>query len=67
MSKKQDDVSSSETGLDEATVVPGQGDLSKIKKVDLSLHGDGISHWQDEPQDADNAGGAEKVQDKDRE
>ena len=22
----------------------------KIKPVDLSLHGDGVTHWQDEPQ-----------------
>lgn len=64
MSKKQDDTSSSETGLDEVPTAPGQGDLSRIKKVDLSLHGDGISHWQDEPQ-AEGAATTGKAEDKD--
>ncbi len=36
----------------------GQGDMKKISKVDLSLHGDGVSHWQDEPQ-----GGKKKTAD----
>ena len=59
---KQKDVPASESAGEETPAVLGKGDLSKIKKVDLSLHGDGISHWQDEPQDADEA----TVQDKDR-
>ncbi|MBP0437536.1 hypothetical protein [Tianweitania sediminis] len=36
--------------------VTGQENLTTIQSVDLSLHGDGISHWQDEP----DAGGAAK-------
>ena len=60
---KQRDVPASEGAAEETPAAPGQGDLSKIKTVDLSLHGDGISHWQDEPQDADEV----TVQDKDRE
>jgi hypothetical protein len=62
---KQKDASSSSGEIEETPEVPGQGDLSKIKKVDLSLHGDGISHWQDEPQDAEDADAT--VRDKDRE
>jgi hypothetical protein len=45
----------------EAADVTGQEGLSKIKSVDLSLHGDGIDHWQDEPQETN------KIHDKDRE
>jgi hypothetical protein len=63
MSKK-DDASVDKAIPEETPSVPGQGDLSTIKKVDLSLHGDGISHWQDEPQKSGDADG--KAQNKDR-
>ncbi|MBS9719649.1 hypothetical protein JYU29_02995 [Tianweitania sp. BSSL-BM11] len=59
---KQKDTPSDTNAAGAVPDVPGQGDLGKIKKVDLSLHGDGISHWQDEPQDADGT----SVKDKDR-
>ncbi|WP_312796571.1 hypothetical protein [Tianweitania sp.] len=61
---KQKDGSSAASAVEATPDVPGQGDLSKIKTVDLSLHGDGIDHWQDEPQDA---GEDAKPRDKDRE
>lgn len=61
----QKDASNDQAVPGETPSVPGQGDLSKIKKVDLSLHGDGISHWQDEPQKSGDADG--DVQDKDQE
>ncbi|GHD05648.1 hypothetical protein ACFOEZ_01895 [Tianweitania populi] len=61
---KQKDEAPEATAVQEALDAPGQGDLSKIKTVDLSLHGDGIDHWQDEPQDA---GEDAKPRDKDRE
>lgn len=54
---KQNDASVDRVVPEETPSIPGQGDLSKIKKVDLSLHGDGISHWQDEPQKSGDAEG----------
>jgi hypothetical protein len=37
---------------------PGQGDMSKIRRVDLDLDSDGISRRQDEPeQDGKEPGG----------
>ncbi len=29
--------------------VAGQANMATIKPIDLSLHGDAIDHWQDEP------------------
>lgn len=36
--------------------VTGQERLETIRPVDLSLHGDGISHWQDEAEGGDTPG-----------
>lgn len=39
-------------GSSSAPDAAGADRLRKIRPVDLSLHSDGIDHWQDEPQPA---------------
>ncbi|WP_309084768.1 hypothetical protein [Chelativorans sp.] len=46
--------------------VPGIKGGEKIRPVDLSLHGDGIDHWQDEPDGGDQTGDGEEDQRKEK-